>query len=125
LKRAKANIDEELLITITELVGAGKVICPINANILAEVLKQQDENTRTATAELIDDLSLGVALQSEDERIGTELMHCVRLSQLGHDALEPLGRLVWTSVSYVLGFVFPTVDSLAAPEMLAWAKVIY
>src|SRR5205807_2666284 len=77
-----------------------------------------------ATARLIEELSHGVALQAEEERIGTELAHCVQLSLRGPDALEPLKRLVWTSVSYTLGYVFPTVDSDSLPpaEMLAWQK---
>ena len=120
--RARTTLDEELLAILTSLVETGKAICPINANILSELLKQEDELTRLATARLIEELAHGIALQAEDERIGTELAHCVQLSLRGSDALEPLKRLVWTSVSYTLGFVFPTVESLPPEEMLAWQK---
>jgi hypothetical protein len=122
LGRARTTLDEELLNTLTTLVDNGKVVCPINANILAELLKQEDEATRLTTARLIEELSQGIALQPEDERIGTELAHCIQLSLRGPDALEPLKRLVWTSVSYTLGCVFPTVDSLPPAEMLACQK---
>lgn len=122
LQRRRAPADEELLETLVELVRSGKAICPINANIFAELLKQRDEKTRLATARVIDELSLGIAIQSEDERVGTEIMHFLQRSLRGEDALEPLERLVWTSASYLLGYVFPTVDMAPETEMLALQK---
>jgi hypothetical protein len=122
LQRPRSAIDRELLNTLTQLVRGGKAICPINANLFAELLKQRDERTRLATAQVIDQLSLGIAIQPEDERVGTEIMHCLQRSLRGEDALEPLERLVWTSVSYLLGYTFPTVDIIPEGEMLAWRK---
>ncbi len=124
LGRPRTSVDRELLTTLTNLVKAGKVICPINANLFAELLKQRDDKTRMATAQLIDELSLGVALQPEEERIGTEIHHCALLT-LTHPsagALEPLNRLVWTSVSYVLGFTNLEMDALPSAEILACDK---
>ncbi len=122
LGRRRDPTYEELLRTLIDLVRGGHAICPINANIFAEILKQRDETTRLATAKLIDELSLGIAIQPEDERIGTEIHHCFLRSQLGADALEPLERLVWTSVSYLLGYTFPTFDGIGEAEMLALQK---
>lgn len=122
LGRSANSVHHQMLSTLRRLVAGGKVICPINADILAELLKQRNETTRLATAQLIGELSLGVALQSEEERMGTELMHCVQLTRRGPAALEPLERLVWTSASYVLGYVFPPMESLPADEMLARQK---
>lgn len=119
------SADTTLVSTLTRLrslVADGIVICPINADILTELLKQRDEVTRLATARLIDDLSLGTALQSEEERVGTELMHCVQLQLRGPAALEPLERLVWTSPSYVLGYLVPITDFFSDEEMLAYQK---
>jgi len=122
LGRSTDTVLPKTLSQLRSLVAAGTVICPINADILSELLKQNDQMTRLAMARLIDDLSLGAALQSEDERIGTELMHCVRRTQHGQEALEPLERLVWTSPSYVLGYVFPTTDLFSDEENLACQK---
>lgn len=122
LGRSADKILPKTLSRLRSLAADGKVICPINADILAELLKQRDEVTRLAMARLIDELSLGTALQSEEERIGTELMHCVQLTQRGPAALERLERLVWTSPSYVLGYVFPTTDFFSDDEMLACQK---
>ena len=112
----------QILTRLRRLVSDGRVICPINANILAELLKQRDEVTRLATARLIDELSLGTALQSEEERVGTELMHCIQLALRGPVLLEPLERLVWTSPAYVLGFTSLMMKSLPKDELLAWQK---
>jgi hypothetical protein len=122
LGRSPDPMLHKMLSQLRFLVRGGKAICPINADILAELLKQRDETTRLATAKLIDELSLATALQSEEERVGTELMHCVQLTQLGPAALEPLERLVWTSPSYVLGYEFPTTDYFSEDEMLAFQK---
>lgn len=122
LGRGKDSIHQQMLDQLRRLVESGKVICPINANTLAELLKQRDQTTRRATAKLIDELSLGVAQQSEAERTGTELMHCVQLSLCGPTALEPLERLVWTSPAYVLGHTVPTLESLSEDELLAYQK---
>lgn len=73
LGRAQDSLHDEMLDRLRRLVDSGKVICPINANTLAELLKQRDQTTRLATAKLIDELSLGVALQSEAERTGTNV----------------------------------------------------
>jgi hypothetical protein len=122
LGRPRDSLHEQILSRLRKLIADGKVICPINADTLAELLKQRDLTTRLATATLIDELSLGAALQSSDERVRTELMHCVQLSLRGPATLEPLARLVWTSPAYVLGHTFPMVQSLPEDELLAWQK---
>ncbi|HJP93521.1 MAG TPA: hypothetical protein VJ875_16295 [Pyrinomonadaceae bacterium] len=122
LGRGKDSVHQKMLDQLRLLVASGKVICPINANTLVELLKQRDQTTRLATAKLIDELSLGVALQSEAERTGTELMHCVQLSLRGPAALEPLERLVWTSPAYVLGHTFPMLKLHPEDELLAYQK---
>ena len=122
LGRSTDQQHKQILTQLRRLVAEGKVICPINADILAELLKQRDETTRLATAKLIDELSLGTALQSEDERVGTELMHCVKLALFGPAPLEPLERLVWTSPSYVLGSTVLWLKGLPEEELLAWQK---
>lgn len=122
LGRSTDVVLSKTLLRLRSLVAAGTVICPINADILSELLKQNDQMTRLAMARLIDELSLGTALQSEEERVGTELMHCVQLHLRGPAALEPLARLVWTSPSYVLGYVFPTTDFFSDAENLACQK---
>lgn len=122
LGRSKDPLHDLIFTGLRELVAAGKVICPINADTLAELLKQRDATTRMVTAKLIDEFSLGAALQSAEERVRTELAHCVHRSLRGPAALEPLERLVWTSPAYLLGHNFPVVESLPEDEIVAWQK---
>lgn len=122
LGRPDDPLHAQILTQLRLLVKASKVICPINATTLAELLKQNDPVTRLATAKLIDELSDGTALQSEEERVGTELKHCIQLTIRGSAALVPLERLVWTSTPYVLGSTTLMVESLPKDELLAWQK---
>jgi hypothetical protein len=95
-----------LLVLLKEEVALGTVFCPISESTFAELLKQEDLATRLATAQLIDELSLGVSLVAYDERIELELEHVV-LSKAEKRDLVPIHRLVWSKLSYVLGHVHP------------------
>lgn len=95
-----------LLKTLEELVTDGSIICPFNAEILFEVIKQTDNHTRSITAELIDALSLSVCMIPDLERFQLELIHFVESSRKNGRCYE-LNELVWSKTAYVLGFVSP------------------
>src|SRR5712671_2841249 len=65
----------KLLVLLRDAVNTGKVFCPISETVFLELLKQSDPSSRLRTAKLIDDLSLGVSLLSQHERVATELAH--------------------------------------------------
>jgi hypothetical protein len=103
----RARPDEvELLRLLRELAGAGSAFCPISESVFMEVLKQADPASRTCVAELVDELSLGVALCPFVERVGTELAYLLHRLQ-GHSVFA-LEALVWSKLSYVLGVTHPT-----------------
>jgi hypothetical protein len=120
--RARNAIHSRLLIALRAAVTEGRAICPFAADIFAEVLKQTDQATRRATAQVIDELSEGIALQPEKERVATEILHCVQRARRGESAVQPLKNLVWTAPAFVLGYVFPTWDGVPASEALAVQK---
>lgn len=98
-----------------------KIICPISESVFIELLKQQDPQTRRKTAELIDELSLGVALAPEVERIGTEFAHFF----YSHDercSIYPLKWLIWVKLSYVFGVEYPMNTILGPAEELIIQK---
>ncbi|EAQ80497.1 hypothetical protein [Blastopirellula marina] len=95
------------------------MICPLNADIYFEVMKQDDEQTLMATAGLIDDLSLGVCLLPMPQRFELEAFHFVESTRQESAALHQLWELVWTKTAYVLGFITP--DSDAMPKDLNMA----
>jgi len=91
-------------------VADGILLCPIAESTFMELTKQSDATTRAATARMIDELSLGVALLPLDQRVATEI---ARFMHIGSDTdLHPLSALVWSKVSYVLGVVHPVLAGI-------------
>lgn len=114
----------DLLAELRRVVATSKAFCPITESTFLEVFKQTDEDTRSMTAKLIDELSLGVTLIPFDVRIGTEiahLLHAARTPELVH----PLRHLVWSKLSYVLGFVHPSTKAFDDATSLALQKAFF
>jgi hypothetical protein len=101
-----------------------QIICPISETIFVELLKQADLRTRRQTSVLIDELSLGVTLAPEQERIGTELAHFFH-THSGETGIYPLKWLVWSKLSYVLGVVHPTHTAFEPKEELVIQKAFF
>jgi hypothetical protein len=105
--RPRTSEHTEILTLLLHAVSSGKAFCPISDVALMETLKQSDLTTRFATASLMDELGLGVALQDEQSRIRTELEHFLN-HPLIDETTPPLKHLVWTKAAYVLGISLPT-----------------
>ena len=112
-----------LLASLAAGVAAGKVICPVSDVLFLELMKQTDPATRSATAELIDELSLGVALSPEPTRVATEVAHFFHAS-IGHDTY-PLEHLVWTKVPYILGVPHPVARTSRPDEQTVIQKALF
>ena len=89
----------------------GLLFCPIEENVVVEVLKQSDVSTRNATAELIDEMSDGVALIPGDVRAETELAHLVH-KYSGTPKPKSIHHYVWTRLTYALGTSIPDLSSM-------------
>lgn len=99
----------DLLTSIRQAVSNGHAFCPISDSCFLEVFKQSDPSTRRKTAELIDELSLGVTVIPFDLRIGTEIAHLLHAA-LTPDQVIPLDQLVWTKLTYILGYSNPPIS---------------
>lgn len=115
---------QKLLSILKSAARDGAIFCPITDSTLFELLKQSDKESRRATAAIVDELSLGVALVEEEVREATELAHFL-YSFGGNDNLHPLHHLVWTSLSCAVGIYHPTDPSLDAPTELALQKAFF
>ncbi len=129
LRNAAANKHTDyqeikLLELLKEQVANGKVFCPISESTFTEIFKQRDAFTRLATAQLVDDLSLGVALIPFDLRINTELAHFVYSFRMPN-AVHPLNHLVWTKLSSVLGNTYFTNTALETKTELELQKSFF
>ncbi|MEZ6129174.1 MAG: hypothetical protein R3C59_10870 [Planctomycetaceae bacterium] len=112
LGRSKCDQTKALLSRLEEDVREGKCVCPLNSDVMFEVMKQSDAVTLTATVKMIDDLSLGACLIPWPDRIDMELFHYVE-SLRGDRELHDLFDLAWTKSAYVLGFTTPDEYSLS------------
>ncbi|WP_448363496.1 hypothetical protein [Fluviibacter sp.] len=111
----------ELLEFLKDSVNNGKLICPISESVFIELLKQEDKATRIATAQLIDELSQGVTLIPFNDRVRQELCNSF-YENAGASELIPIGELVWTKLSYVLGEMHPTHTQFDPEDELAIQK---
>lgn len=111
----------ELLAYLRASVEEGNSICPISESVFIELLKQSDDSTRIATAQLIDELSRGVTLIPFDERIRQELCNSFYMNA-GATELIPIEELVWTKLSYVLGEIHPSNTPFQQEDELAIQK---
>ncbi|EPX94545.1 hypothetical protein C404_28100 [Ralstonia sp. AU12-08] len=113
-----------LLALLKEQVASGIAFCPISESTFMELFKQEDAETRAATAQLIDELSLGVSLVAYDERLALELEHFIQSKGEKQD-LVPIRRAVWSKLSYVLGQIHPTQTGFDAARELALQKAFF
>lgn len=116
----KHEKEYHLLQLALKLVESGACIFPISEDVFLEVTRQTDEGTLLNTVELIDLLSLGVSTISHEERIQFELMH-FWYSHLGRETYAPQ-EVVWTKLSYTMGFNSFTHDGLPDSENLILQK---
>lgn len=123
LTRASSAQDRSLLSSLRQAVCEARILCPISDALFLELMKQQDVRTRTATAELIDELSNGVTIAPLKERVATEVAHFI-YSRCGHPT-HPLSELVWSRMSYVLGIVHPGLASLPPADELLMQKAFF
>lgn len=119
--------NEQYLIDLLEFlrasVRAGRQICPISQATFVELFKQKDPNTRLATAKLIDELSEGVTLIPQHERIATEIAHFFHAQM--NQSTYSLATLVWTKLSYVLGIQHPVSEVFDATEQRVVQKSFF
>ena len=111
----------ELLCVLREGVLIGVLFCPICESTFAELMKQSDDVTRFATAKLIDELSLGVALVDYFTRANTELA-CLLHKDLPEESRFHCDQLIWTKVGYILGQLHPSNTPFDAFTELAIQK---
>jgi hypothetical protein len=101
-----APAEQELLSLLREGVAEGSIFCPISDTTFSELLKKADVESRRLAAALIDELSIGVTLIPYHMRAGTEIAHLLHSARNPND-VHPLEDLVWSKLSYVMGFLHP------------------
>lgn len=98
-----------------KLVNEKKAIFPISYRIFIELIKQTDKESLLQTVEIIDTLSQGVTIISEDERVDLEILYFLRSHIQKSDLYEPT-ELVWTKISNIMGVLSPELPLLSYEE---------
>ena len=113
----------KLLSIIRELVQSGQAFCPVSSSAFMEFFKQP-RNRLEATAKIVDELSLGVALSDPITLQNAELFHFLR-STLETGDLHPLRNIIWTKIPYVMGTQVPQSTAFSSSDELAIQKAFY
>lgn len=90
-----------------------------------ELMKQPySPGRRIGTAQLIDELSLGVSMKPPQMVMRTEI-YSFLLQAKGDGDRYPMQELVWTKAAYVLGDTYPLLAHLSPDEELAIQKAFF
>lgn len=113
-----------LLEALTLGVREGRQLCPVSDVLFMELMKQADLSTRSATAELMDDLSCGVTLVPHPERVATEVEQLLSPSTAcgTHHRLE---ARVWSKVSYIFGISHRNLPRLTKAQQHAVQQAFF
>jgi hypothetical protein len=121
LKCPQQPVHLDLLSALRERVSAGRAFCPLSAVTFLELLKQSIPESRRVIAEIVDELSLGVALCDEYERMTKEICYLLSKGTAG-DKLPPIQSTVWVRLPYVFGSFYPSNTPFGAEDELVTQK---
>ena len=107
---------------LQELTAHGMIVIPATDAVIEEVLFQRDENTLIATADLIDELSAGVALVGKRSRALYEADFWISQT-LGLDPKVEPKQLVWAWTAQLLGEIGFTGSSSESGQVDLLRKV--
>ena len=106
--RPKSQIHTQILELLLDLVHRGIAICPLSDTAYIESMQQTDPVTRRATAALMDELSTGVAIATEQTRVRKELLNFIANPEL--DTSHFYDK-IWVKTSFVLGERLPQIKA--------------
>lgn len=127
LGRTHEKAYTDLLTLLKTHTASGIFICPLSTWVFEELLKQNDRATRLATAQLIDDLSLGVSYIPQPEMVRQEVVHFIRkfVPAFKSDTSWPIRECIWTRLVSVFGDRIPTwPETIPAEHQLVIQKTI-
>ena len=107
---------------IESLCKSGMAVCPLSEDVFYEITKQTDEKTLSATIAVIDKLSQGISLLTQEERMQVEILHFYyRYTDKGTNLYSPK-ILVWTKTSQSMGSYLPYNTAFDEDEELVVQK---
>jgi len=114
----------ELYSLLRDACGRERVICPVSYSAISELLNQEDQKTRQATARVMDELSHAVCIEPPHHLIGTELEIFLYRNLLPSKPLPPAQDFAWTKVGNWVGQPTLVVEAFSSEQLLAMQKTI-
>lgn len=108
-----------------KLVASRVAVCPIGTSNYLEILRQNDPESRSKTAQVMDRLCQGYALLPNDDLAHLEMSNFVLSSVIGKDRCHRNVEMAWTYPGYVLGLAHPTDTAFDPATELAIQKVLF
>jgi hypothetical protein len=109
----------DVLVTLRGLCGAGRMVCPVEYNVLNEVLRQRLPEKRAATAALVDELSAGTVIAAAPDRVFLETLRFAQSAMRNEaDGPPPIDE-VWTRPAFAIGHLTPDNPGLSESDY-AW-----
>ncbi len=110
-------IYQELYKLLNDLIARKIIICPISYSVFIEMIRQNDLETRKATASTIDKFARGCCIQPPHELIRIEIIHCIQTLISPSIKIHPINQLIWTKVAFLMGDIYPTITNLQIAEI--------
>jgi hypothetical protein len=114
--------DRKLVYHIERLVESGRAFCPIAEPTFTELMKQGSLDQRVQTARAVDDLSGGVSLLPDTDRMLAEAEHLLLAKLLHRASPRPVP---WTGLGFVLGSLYPVDTVFSGADECAVQKAVY
>lgn len=109
----------DVLTTLRRLCEVGRVVCPVEYNVLNEVLRQRLPAKRAATAALVDELSAGTVIAAAPDRVFLETLRFAQCAMRNEaDGPPPIDE-VWTRPAFAIGHLTPDSHGLSESDH-AW-----
>ncbi len=91
-----------MLDKVSSLVAERKCIFPVSDIVYYEILKQQDEQSRSDTFDVVSQLSGNISLLDDHKRIKIEFLHWLAAGQ--NAVVHTADQLVWSKLALVIGY---------------------
>lgn len=112
-----------ILAKLRQLREKGVVVCPISFPLFVELMRQSDDSTRTATAQLMDEFSDGICVQFPREITKIEIRQQIARSMFRSRASDYL-EWIWTKTGWITGERLPYNEAFNQKENEYIQKVV-
>ncbi len=113
---------ERLYQTLREGVASGILVCPASHIVLEETFKQSDPATRMLTAELVQNLSCGIAVQPFPVLSQAEILYFLTATRTWAVDVYPTEQFAWTYIGNLYGHMTPVCKAFDQKTLQAIQK---